>query len=100
MILQNMLKLDLILRIMNYIDRYQKEESIEKKILYSFNDSSKDKNRKVRIKSVRKQRLKFEKYEICLEKSHLQNKRNHLEKKLTWIIFKNIMNSQETINQY
>ena len=73
---------------------------IEKKILYSFNDSSKDKNRKVRIKSVRKQRLKFEKYETCLEKSHLQNKRNHLEKKLTWIIFKNIMNSQETINQY
>ena len=73
---------------------------IENKILYSFNDSSKNKNRKVRIKCVRKQRLKFEKHEICLEKGHLQNKINHPEKKLTWIIFKNIMNSQETINQY
>ena len=60
----------------------------------------KTKKAKVTKKYFMKRKLKFEDYKHYL-KAHLENKVNHLEKKvlLTLLVFKKIMkNSSETIN--
>ena len=49
---------------------------------YLIDDGSEDKKAKNRKKCVRKRKLRIENYKICLEATQLENKINHLEKKL------------------
>ena len=54
----------------------------EKTFSYLTDDSSEDKKAKGTKKCVIKRRLKFGKYEPCLEAPKLENKINHLENKI------------------
>ena len=95
--LQKMLKLDLILQIMNQIDRYQKEkiktiglmeDELDGKNMiksvavrgkassYLINGDSEDK----KAKGVMKRKLEFKNYKNTLKITELKNKINHLEK--------------------
>ena len=49
---------------------------------YLIDDGSEDKKAKNRKKYVIKRKLRIENYKICLEATQLENKINHLEKKL------------------
>ena len=49
---------------------------------YLIDDGSEDKKAKNRKKYVIKRELRIENYKICLEATQLENKINHLEKKL------------------
>ena len=51
---------------------------------YLIDDGSEDKKAKNRKKYVIKRKLRIENYKICLEATQLENKINHLEKKLNW----------------
>ena len=92
--MQKILKLDLILQIMNYIDHCLKEKYKKDKLggkimtkfvglrVKSYSYLIDDDIEKGTIhKSVIKRKLKFEKYKNCLEANQLENKINDLEKK-------------------
>ena len=123
--LQKMLKLDLILQIMNYIDHSLKEQKgnwINKRSItwknhdktcwiksktysYLIDDSSEDKAKGTK-KCVTKRKLKFENYKSCLEATQRDNKLSRKKKKkltqiVSFVTKENIKNSQETklINQ-
>ena len=49
---------------------------------YLIDDGSEDKKAKNRKKYVIKRKLRIENYKICLEATQLENKINHLEKKI------------------
>ena len=51
---------------------------------YLIDDGSEDKKAKNRKKYVIKRKLRIENYKICLEATQLENKINHLEKKINW----------------
>ena len=97
-----MLRLDLILQIMNWIDHFLKEKN--KKVIrlmkgklggkimikfvglraktysYLIDDGSGDKKAKGTNKCVIKRKLKFENYKNCLEATQFENKINRLVK--------------------
>ena len=64
---------------------------------YLIDDSSKDKKAKSTKKPVIKRKLKFENYRNCLEATQLENKINHLEKKLTIDSIKEFIKKQINI---
>ena len=99
--LQKMLKLDLILQIMNYIDHSLKEQKgnwINKRSItwknhdktcwiksktysYLIDDSSEDKAKGTK-KCVTKRKLKFENYKSCLEATQRDNKLSRKKKEI------------------